>query len=200
MQDRGHCGAELGGQFHDVNHKVEMLTRRYVRCQRAAMPWPSPTSNICLSLGFTQNDDTMPCTTLHYLLSTSPSRLVEADCSRGVLKGNTSTLDCASAGLARSWLTMLPSRGGVEVLMNSVPTANLTCASLRAWRAISSRMPPPVISITTRPAGTRQAQYSNAPFPLPIRVSLPFTQTGTSGKTRRWTWGQKSWAERGAGH
>lgn len=28
------------------------------------------------------------------------------------------------------------------------------------------------------------AQYSNAPLPLPIRVSFPLTQTGTSGNTR----------------
>ena len=29
-----------------------------------------------------------------------------------------------------------------------------------------------------------QAQYSKPPLPLPIRVSLPLTQTGTSGNTR----------------
>lgn len=50
--------------------------------------------------------------------------------------------------------------------------------------AISSRIPPPPTSKTTLPTGTRHAQWSNAPFPLPIRVSLPLTHTGTSGKTR----------------
>lgn len=50
--------------------------------------------------------------------------------------------------------------------------------------AISSRIFPPPISNTTRPKGTLQAQYSKLPFPLPIRVSLPLTQTGTSGNTR----------------
>ena len=40
-------------------------------------------------------------------------------------------------------------------------------------------------SMTTTQSNTyRQAQYSNAPFPLPIRVSLPLTQTGISGNTR----------------
>jgi hypothetical protein len=50
--------------------------------------------------------------------------------------------------------------------------------------AISSRIPPPPTSNTTFPWGTLQAQYSNAPFPFPILVSFPLTQTGTSGKTR----------------
>jgi hypothetical protein len=49
--------------------------------------------------------------------------------------------------------------------------------------AISSLIPPPPTSNTTLPKGTLQAQYSKLPFPFPILVSLPLTQTGISGKT-----------------
>lgn len=50
---------------------------------------------------------------------------------------------------------------------------------------VSKSAPQSDHSITTTQFNTyRQAQYSNAPFPLPIRVSLPLTQTGISGNTR----------------
>jgi hypothetical protein len=132
----------------------------------------------------------------------------------------------------RAALAMEPNLGGEDIVMNSVCTGSFADARRRAEKegwigkqaggrgprwvtkvdipslAISSRIPPPPTSNTTRPTGTLeydntrsihdekqangricdnstnlQAQYSKAPFPLPIRVSFPFTQTGTSGKT-----------------
>lgn len=51
--------------------------------------------------------------------------------------------------------------------------------------ATSSLIPPPPTSKTTLPTGTRHAQNSKLPFPLPILVSFPLTHTGTSGNTRK---------------
>jgi len=80
--------------------------------------------------------------------------------------------------------TRLPSRGGVLRVMNSHITGSLTIAKRRASRASSSRIGAPPISKITRPGGTLDAQNSKCPFPLPIRVSLPFWHTGISGKIR----------------
>lgn len=71
--------------------------------------------------------------------------------------------------------------------MNSIFVGSLSAACRKASLASSSRMGNPPISKITRPFGTRVAQNSNVPLPLPIRVSFPLMQTGISGNTRKYT-------------
>lgn len=78
-----------------------------------------------------------------------------------------------------------PRRGADSRVINSDRTGNLADASRSASLATSGRMSTgPPISKMTRPTVARQAQNSNEPLPLPIRVSFPLTHTGMSGKTR----------------
>src|SRR3954470_9916526 len=63
-----------------------------------------------------------------------------------------------------------------------VRTDSFAAPRRSASRATSSATPS--ISNMIRPGFTRAAQYSGAPLPLPIRTSVGFDDTGTSGKMR----------------
>jgi len=67
--------------------------------------------------------------------------------------------------------------------MKATERGSLAATWANASRASSSRMGTPPTSKRTLPVGTLTAQYSKGPFPLPIRVSLPLTETGVLGNT-----------------
>src|SRR4029077_9723158 len=62
-----------------------------------------------------------------------------------------------------------------------VRIGNLAAPSLSASRAIAFGTPS--TSNMMRPGFTRQHQNSGAPLPLPMRTSMGFFETGTSGNT-----------------
>ena len=64
-------------------------------------------------------------------------------------------------------------------------SAAAQAASRRAFIGVVPAWPAaPSISNITRPGWTRAAQKSTEPLPLPIRTSVGFEETGTSGKIR----------------
>src|ERR1700678_2841965 len=66
--------------------------------------------------------------------------------------------------------------------MKRVLIGSLSAASPNASRATCSETPS--TSNMMRPGATRVTQNSGAPLPLPIRTSIGFFETGTSGKMR----------------
>src|ERR1700730_3956556 len=66
--------------------------------------------------------------------------------------------------------------------MKRVLIGSLAAAKRSASRASSTGTPSS--SNMMRPGATRQAQNSGAPLPLPMRTSVGFFETGTSGKIR----------------
>src|ERR671913_330620 len=66
--------------------------------------------------------------------------------------------------------------------MKRVLMGSFAAPRRNASRAMSSGTPS--ISNMMRPGATRAAQNSGAPLPLPMRTSVGFCDTGTSGKTR----------------
>src|SRR5262249_8995407 len=57
-------------------------------------------------------------------------------------------------------------------------------AAARPRASLASSIGTPSISKMTRPGFTRQTQSSGVPLPLPMRTSIGFFDTGTSGNTR----------------
>jgi hypothetical protein len=65
--------------------------------------------------------------------------------------------------------------------MKRVLTESFIAASRMASRAVTSSIPS--TSNRIRPGFSRQAQKSGVPLPLPMRTSVGFLETGTSGNT-----------------